>query len=276
MTAARWIVPVLAFGLLVGCRDVVLESSWRAKRITIDGRDGEWGEKYFFKKEGAIVGVANDETHLYLFLSTTDRNLQVKLLRQGFTASFDPGGGKKTHFGVYYPLGLSADDVWLLAESLRGGRELSASTVPGAGPQINPEMVEAMYAAVMEEGKMEILGGSARDRWVVPVAEVPEMEVALAYAENKLVYELKVPLAQIEREKYRVGIGATEVKPVGIGLLTPELDMRRLQRDRDPRVGGLGMRGGGYGGDGRRQGVEIFREVTQPLQLWAKVSLAER
>ena len=274
--AARWLVPVLALGLLVGCRDVVLESSWRAKRITIDGRDGEWGEKYFFEKEGAIVGVANDETHFYLFLSTTDRNLQVKLLRQGFTASFDPGGGKKTHFGVHYPLGLSTDDVWLLAESLRGGRDLSASTLPGAGPQINPEMVEAMYAAVMEEAKMEILGGSVRDRWVVPVAEVPEMEVALAYTENKLVYELKVPLARIEREEYRVGIGAMAAKPVGIGLLTPELDMRRRQRDRDPRVGGLGMRGGGYGGYGRRQGVGIFREVMQPLQLWAKVSLAER
>mgnify|MGYP003317606252 CR=1 FL=1 len=35
-------------------------------------------------------------------------------------------------------------------------------------------------------------------------------------------------------------------------------------------------RGGGYGGYGRRQGVGIFREVMQPLQLWAKVSLAER
>ena len=273
---ARWIAPVLVFGLVVGCRDVVLDSSWRAKPITIDGRDGEWEEKYFFEKEGAIVGLANDETHFYLFLSTTDRNLQVKLLRQGFTASFDPGGGKKAHFGVRYPLGLSADDVWLMAESLRGGRDLGASRLPGAGPRINPEMVEAMYAAAMEEGKMEILGGSARDSWIVPVAEVPEMEIALSYSDNKLVYELKVPLDRVEREEYRLGIGAMEARPVGIGLVTPEMDMRRLQREQDPRVGGMGMRGGGYGGYGRRQGVGIFREVMQPLQLWAKISLAER
>ncbi|MEE2872092.1 MAG: hypothetical protein VX893_04165, partial [Candidatus Latescibacterota bacterium] len=69
---------------------------------------------------------------------------------------------------------------------------------------------------------------------------------------------------------------------VGIGLLTPELDTRSLRRERDPRVGGLGVgndpyrRGGGYGGYGRRQGVGVFRDVMKPLQLWANVDLADR
>ena len=43
---------VLLIGLL-GCGGIKLESSWRQQKITIDGRDGEWKEKYFFDKEGA-------------------------------------------------------------------------------------------------------------------------------------------------------------------------------------------------------------------------------
>ena len=166
---------VLLIGLL-GCGGIKLESSWRQQKITIDGRDGEWKEKYFFDKEGAIVGLANDDKHFYLFLSTTNRNLQMKLLRQGFTASFDPQGGKKSKFGVRYPLGLSSDDLWLLTESLRGGREWSGEQ--SVGPQINPELLQAMYTAVMEEGKMEILGGSVRDHRLLSLAVVPEVEVA--------------------------------------------------------------------------------------------------
>ena len=263
-----------------GCGGVRLESSWPQKKITVDGRDGEWGEKYFFDKEGAIVGLANNAEHMYLFLSTTDRALQMKLLRQGFTVSFDPKGGKKSKFAVRYPLGLSEDDLWLLMESMRGGQEeWRGGGIQGIGPKINPQMLESMYAKVIAETNLEILGGSEYRKKLLPLASVPELEVALSCADNRLVYELKVPLAKIDTGDYQVGIGVEKGGSVGVGLLTPELDTRSLRRERDPRVGGLGAgdpysRGGGYGGYGRRQGVGVFREVMQPLQLWSKVELA--
>jgi hypothetical protein len=268
---------------LCGCGGIKLESSWPQKKIKIDGRDGEWGDKYFFDKEGAIVGLANDAEYMYLFLSTTDRALQMKLLRQGFTVSFDSEGGKKSKFAVRYPLGLSQDDLWLLTESLREGQqEWRGGGIQGIGTKINPKMLQSMYTTVMAAGELEIIVGAEHNKRLLPLASVPELEVALSFGENKLVYELKVPLARIDKGEYQVGIGVEVGGNVGIGLLTPELDTRSLRRERDPRVGGLGMgnnpsrRGGGYGGYGRRQGVGVFRDVMQPLQLWAKVDLADR
>lgn len=281
-TKLCWLFLLVGF---CGCGGVKLESSWREQKITVDGRDGEWGDKYFFDKEGAILGLANDDEHMYLFLSTTDRALQMKLLRQGFTVSFDPKGGKKSKFGVRYPLGLNEEDLWLLMERLRGGEQLRPRR-PGqrVGSQINPQMLESMYTTVMGVGQLEILGGSAHKKQLLSLASVPEIEVALSFAEKRLVYELKVPLARIDRGEYQVGIGIAEGGTVGVGLLTPELDMRALRqqrRERDPRVGGVGgadpyQRGGGYGGYGRRQGVGVFGEVLQSLQLWTKVELADR
>ena len=272
---------LLLFAGVFGCGGVKLESSWPQKQITVDGRDGEWGEKYFFDKEGAIVGLANDAEHMYLFLSTTDHALQVKLLRQGFTVSFDPKGGKKSKFAVRYPLGLNEEDLWVLMETLRTGQRERRTGGLDVGPKINPQVLESMYEKVMAESQLEI-GRPGHKMQLLPLAAVPELEVALSYGEKRLVYELKVPLATIERDGYQIGIGVEAGANIGVGLLTAELDMRSMRRERDPRVGGLSRgqdpysRGGGYGGYGRRQGVGVFREMSQPLQLWTKVELVKR
>ena len=274
-----WGTLVLLVGLL-GCRGIKMESSWRAQKIRVDGRDGEWVEKYVFDKEGAIIGLANDAKHLYVFLSTRNRNLQMKLLRQGFSVSFDPKGGKKSGFGVRYPLGLGQDDLWLLMESMRGGGAgWNGGPMQGLGGQINEQMLQSIYDTVIAEGQMEILGGGRVGQFF-SIALVPEIEVALSFEDGRLVYELKVPLARVETKEYRIGIGVPESRVVGIGFQTPELDRRALRRQGDPRIGGSEMGGmGGMGrGDGyrRRRGVGIFREVMQPFQLWAKVDLAVR
>jgi uncharacterized membrane protein YgcG len=278
-----------------GCGGPKLKSTWTSEGIAVDGQDGEWSDmQFYFSDERVTVGLANDAQHLYLYLNTADRGVQIQLLRRGFTVLFDAKGGNKASFGVRFPLELERRSAWEIMDrqplverrdDAEGGLDSRGGFAdPGsrrsAQREVSPKIVEAIFAAVRSGKKMELIGKTPYDKRRLPVDSVPGVEVALNYIDGRLIYELKVPLARVQGENYWVGIGVDK-KTIGIGFETPAIDANSMRQGRRGRgMGGGGMGGSGMGGGGRRGGgMGGGRRVGMmptPLKLWTKVELAER
>jgi hypothetical protein len=79
--------------------------------ITVDGSDAEWEQPLAFYDPASLLmfGLANDSTHLYLCIKTTDRENQVKIMRGGMKVTFQLG--RKREAAVTYPLPLANDPL---------------------------------------------------------------------------------------------------------------------------------------------------------------------
>ena len=99
--------------LLVGCGNSKLElnSNWRDREITVDGKNADWlGAMLFFEEDNISVGLLNDENFFYICMIAEDQFIRAQVIRQGFTLWFDPDGGKEKAFGIKYPVGMQASE----------------------------------------------------------------------------------------------------------------------------------------------------------------------
>ena len=72
--------------MLAGCGEPKLESLWRDREVTIDGDHTEWeGAVVRVDDVDAVVGLLNDDTHLYLCLASIDQNVMSQVLGGGLT-----------------------------------------------------------------------------------------------------------------------------------------------------------------------------------------------
>jgi len=122
--------------------------------------------------------------------------------------------------------------------------------------------------------ELEILGPDKGQVRRMLIAESDEVQLVTSYASNRLVYELRVPLAY--GDESTLGIGSAPGKKIGLGFETPEIDMAALRQGMGGRGGGMmpggmdgGMRGGGTRGSGMRGGT-----MPEAFQLWIKIGLA--
>lgn len=139
----------------------------------------------------------------------------------------------------------------------------------------NPEQLQAFAERALEAGQMELLLGEEDPGRRMGFAESDVVEVRMGFHDGRLVYELKVALDQYGA--YGPGIGARDDKPVGLGLLTPEMEMGAV----GGRGGGVrprgGMGGGGRGGGegGMRGGMRPGgQSMPDPLAVWLRLDLA--
>ena len=242
-------VAALAF-LWTGCRPT-LTSQWRQAAIVVDGDDAEWaGHKSFLEKHNLEFGIFNDADHLYLCFVLTDPVRQMQVARSGFSVWLDGEGGKDRNFGVRYPLGLAerfapaSDESQRPDGGMRDRRGMRCSRGSEERPQsgrasIDPEQLARMMERVLTDRDFEILGPLPGQRMRTSGADVP-VEVAAAWSQGRLVYELKIPLSRGAGRV--VGIGARSDKPIGLGLVAPVPDMARAAQRRTSFPGSLKRR----------------------------------
>jgi hypothetical protein len=255
---------LLAIPSFAGCGSLELTSLWRDRDITVDGLDTEWDNtRVYLDDAKSSVAVLNDEDFIYISLVTADRAIRRQIMGRGFTLWFDPHGGKNEAFGLHYPLGMleSTGLPW-------AGREAADRDTE----ELSKDMREAFARATTE---IEIIGPDENERQRVKVATLEGIEIKVDVTDDRLVYELKVPIASSETHPF--AIGAQPGAEIRIGLTTPEID-REQMRERVGR-GGRGMppgggigRGGGMRGGGMRG--ERRPEPPKPLDVWAKVQLS--
>lgn len=244
--------------LLAGCGNGKLElnSNWRDREITVDGKNVDWlGAMLFFEEDNVSIGLLNDENFFYICMIAEDQFVRTQVMRQGFTLWFDPDGGKEKTFGIKYPLGMQASD--LPRGMIRDEQSMERSSQAPRRPMI----------------ELEILGPGKDELKKMPIAEAKGIDISIEFSSGMLVYELKVPLIQSEQHLY--AIGAEAGSSVGIGLETAKMERQDVRREMSGgRVGG-GPAGGMRGGAGGR-GMPGGRrpQMRNPLKIWAVVQLA--
>ncbi len=255
--SALFSILLLLTFLLVGCGNSKLElnSNWRDREITVDGKNTEWrGAMLFFEEDNVSVGLFNDENFFYICMIVEDQFVRTQVMRQGFTLWFDPDGGKEKTFGIRYPIGMQARE--------RGMRRDEQSMERSRQAPMRP-MIE-----------LEILGPGKDELKKIPIAEAKGIDIIVEFSSGMLVYELKVPLIQSEQHPYV--IGAEAGSSVGIGLETSKMERSDMRRQMSGERGGGGPSGGMRGGAGGRgmPGGGRRSQMPKPLKIWAVVQLA--
>ena len=239
--------------LLTGCGGAApLTSSAPDEPVVVDAQLNEWGGKLktLSSKDGLLVGMQNDDDHLYLSLSTRNVASIGSIMRAGLIIWVDPAGGKEKTFGIRFPLGLSMDET--------GDRRLSEGA---AADRVRIER---------STQEVEIIGadGQAIRRHK---DSIPGIAAEVEADQGVLTYEIQVPLAHTDGVLY--AIGTKPGQEIGIGIATPdEFVVNAVQQ---PGFGGLpGGRMASAEGRGYR-GVPQGGLGISTLKEWMLVTLAE-
>ncbi len=252
-------VLVFSFFVHISCSMLELESTWKDRDITLDGKGGDWlGAKYYFEGLSISVGLINDDQHLYVSMMTENPMIRTQIMRQGLTVWLDPKGGKNKTFGIKYPL----------------GRQDSGQEEEQFNPQMMDEINREEMMQKLQESmtELEVLGPDEEVLGIMNVEDAKGIDIKMRNAGGTFVYELKVPLTSSDEYPYAIGVKAGDV--IGVGFLSPKLQMQRPRGMRGggmPEMGGRGGMGGGMGG--MRAGG-MGRQMPQQLKIWAKVQLA--
>lgn len=261
---------VLASGIMTtGCSKTTLSSTWRDRDITIDGDPTEWEEvRAPLEEEPLILGLCNDDKHLYVTMTPRDDATQRQIMMRGLTIWFDPEGGKEHALGVHFPLGVQGERMWDMWRAQRAQE-----------PEPDPDQPPEQFASSLAE--FEVLGPATGESQRLPVGEATgsdfDIEVGARLMGNVLVYELRVPLQRTTTCRH--GIGVLEGEKLGVGIETPALD-RQAMKPRTgggmgrPPGGGTGRSGGGMGRGGG-PGGGMRPEMPERLEFWTKVELAD-
>jgi hypothetical protein len=239
---------------LMNCSTLQLESTWKDRDIILDGKGGDWlGAKYYFEDSAVSVGLINDDQYLYVSMMTENPMIRAQIMQQGLIVWLDPRGGKNKTFGIKYPLGMQRKE--------QEGEEMEPEDM--MDETAREEMMQRLQETMTE---MEVLGPDEKVLAKMDIEDAQGIEVRMRNAAGTFVYEFKIPLASSEENPFAVGVAPGD--SIGIGFLSPKIQMRRpagmRSRGGMPPGGGMGgMRGGGMG-----------RMMPQALKIWAKVRLA--
>ncbi len=276
---------VLSWGLVLsaaGCGKLEMDSNWRTREITIDGRDAEWqGTLTYVATGNTVVSLLNDEDFLYLRLASADRVTQAQVMRLGFTVWFDVSGGRQRNFGIHFPNATGGRD-----QPFAAGEDDEAAQ-PDRGERMERASLEPPPAIAL--GQMEIIGPGKGERHQMKDTDAPGVDLKVVQVDNRLVYELKIPLRRDQDHPYGLGVRPGQQLSVAFETSVPGRGAMRSRRDGGMGPEGMGRGDSGLGPDGMGMGGGRGEGMMpsggrrrppsggvqpQPLQLWVMVVLA--
>lgn len=252
--------------LLTGCRQDRINSTWHSGDLAINGDQGDWeGSLKIPKDKNIAIGLRNNDSNLYVTLSTTDQAVIMRTLQLGLTVWFDPKGGTREVLGVKYPVGAQA-----MGMRTPSGRPQSRDGRPDLEQQIKSLQGSMLW--------VELLGPDKDDVARCPVDDTTGIQVRIGWSlYGQFVYELRVPLDKSPDNPFALDVSPGET--IGVGFKTGEME-RADMRSQRPGGGmpGVGTRGGGRNGGmsgGGMRGGGMGRQRPEPFRYWAKVTLAD-
>lgn len=98
------IVVLLAMVFFSCSRTTMYSAMWQHEPLVSTQRPAYWETGSQFDRSTKLhYAVSNDEEHVYVFLKTADRTMQMKMLRAGVQLGIDTTGGKNEHLSIRYP-----------------------------------------------------------------------------------------------------------------------------------------------------------------------------
>jgi len=248
---------------LSGCNDIKVNSQWCNREIFIDGMSFDWENVLMnFEDKKVNLGILNDDDYLYICLVPLDEAIIHQVMMMGFTVWFTSESDNDLKLGIRYPVGI------------RNNRMPPKDTPSERNREELRRNIEESLNEVM------IISSNKDDTIAIPVENASAVEIRVGTKNERMVYELKIPLMESSDHPY--SIGALSGQQIEIEFLTDEFKkpmMNRSLRSEGPRpgrgsgAGGKGMRPGG----GRRPGNNMERpDMPQPLKMKIKVKLADK
>ncbi|MBN1625591.1 MAG: hypothetical protein JW944_03625, partial [Deltaproteobacteria bacterium] len=204
-----WVFLLLAFVVfLSGCKAVEVSSKWRDKDITIDAIDNEWEDKqYNDEKTQTSIGISNDDSYVYMCITTKDTEIQTAVVQQGFIVWLNGDGTKAKQLGIRFPV--------VEERGARGGQEGTPpggqGAPPGQGGPGGGSQVSLTELKILTSKKDEGTTFSRDDAGKMGISAI------MRNLNNELIYELKVPLKKTDKEPYAVS--PSELNKIGVGFM---------------------------------------------------------
>jgi len=255
-------------------KDVVVESTWAATPVNIDGSINEWqGDALtLFKKTKVDYAFRNDSENLYvLFIFKNPRKFMSTINETGMTIWLNTEGENQKKYGIRFQIKTVTADNYI-------------------------SILERMGMSVPEEKKKEI-----RKKPTYPVFhnEVIDKQGDASLIEpttsgpvwnfggkKELTYEFRIPLRRGEGQP--VGIGTEPGKSIKVGFewggLTDEMKKQRLARQIEGGTAGRAGSGTDLTGERRvsgsgtgSSGLGSFSRIrAKKYSFWTDVKLAQK
>jgi len=256
LKASRLLSLPLILTLFVNCNNIELNSLWRDCEISIDGMQFDWENTLINIEDKKMnLGLLNDNEYLYICLLPLDQDIIWQAMTQGFIVWFEPDGDPKNKLGICYPIGIQSSNM-----PLRGFMAKQ-----------NPEERRKVIEKSLKE--IKLIGPGKNETITIPVTNPTGIEVRVGTRNERMVYELKIPLAESDEHLYAVGaLPGNEIK---VKFETGKFKKSAMNRPSGMRPGG-GKGGRGGGGKGMRPGAggRERPDMPEPMKMSVKVLLA--
>ena len=168
---------LLTAAIIYGCGEQELYSRYRDREVIIDGHDTEWeGARYLIDRRSVVAGVMNDDSYLYLRLSTWDPLIKRQINELGMTVWFEAGKNPQRRFAIHYPLPTAP-------RLLRGDLATSGDST-------------AVIDSTSVKSGIVILGPGKDERRILSNDEAAGQGIIVRTGndEEHLIYEARIPL----------------------------------------------------------------------------------
>jgi hypothetical protein len=264
---------IALFVLLSGCNEPInMQSKWRDKDVVINANDDEWQDvnQYTDEKTQTTIGICNDESNVYMCLTTSDIDIENAIIKSGFIVWVNGKGTNDKELGIRFPV---------VEQAAPGGK--GAPGGPG-GPGGGAVSVTDLMILTSEKDK-----GTT---FKVDEAAKMGLSARIANQNGKFVYELKMPLKKTERMPYaavasatnNIGVGfmiygtkkrsATGISGFGGGI--SDMSGGSSGGGGGPGGGGGGPGGGGGGMDSRDSGFST-RDISSMSNIFSLSSIKD-
>ncbi|MFY0672610.1 MAG: hypothetical protein JXQ87_04370 [Bacteroidia bacterium] len=241
--------------LLAGCKKLpIYESSWGTE-IANDQARG-FNSSYQLNWQ-----TANTQDYIAIAISTKHRPTITKILRTGFTVSFDPESGKEGKYSITYPVKPNESKE----------KPNNAEGIPrfgnGRGAGIpRQELMNRMLKRLPRQVEMSTIYGEQ----IVKSDSLPKgYNAHISFSDDgTLTYQLIIP---------RKDFALEDLNSLSIGLKSGAVDISNFSNRMGPQAG---TKRSGADGDRRLPSADNsimaqLAELEDPIKIWFIVNLAQ-
>ena len=251
---------LLCVSVLAGCGAANLTSIRPTDTITVDGLAGDWHQSQtYLDRQSMFIGIANDDSSLYILVKTIDLRAQKKVLQLGMTMWIYSAGNQKHRIGIHYPIGIEEPDI----------------PVFGSDPPAPPE----------EDRRKSIIDSLSEIELIIPdeepirmpVGDSRDVRVAVRDTSEMVVYELRVPLRRSDSSYGIVsgGLGRIVIEAETGDIRPPLIKTGSEDGPRRRETTGMLRNKGRQERSSRTSPMTRMNPLAEPIKFTAKVNLAK-
>lgn len=257
---------ILVLSFVAFSEDEIIQSSWAAKPVTVDGSDADWQAETmsFHRKYGIDYAFQNDAQHLYAIFIFKDPGYMSTVKATGLTLWFNTEGKNKKVLGIHFKeKQVSADELIASMEKIQG---------PLSEERKNKIRSSPTY--ILYQGEIVDRKGKP----VVAYAEGSELQVSVFNTKRLregTSYEFRIPLSILENKALNLSLEPGKPAKVGFewGGMTREMlekKMKQLEGKAEAEVGEES-----YRREDEVSALSSLKRIAQKYSFWVDVKLAQ-